>query len=113
MFIYVCIDLDPLSQHPLVNQPILDGLNTTNNLGISGIGGSNPMESRMSIIRAEPNDINPNALQKIETPNSTNSNTPQIMSKDVGRSSIWIRHRYPSFKNSSVNYHMPYPCTLS
>ena len=38
------------------------------------------------------------------TPSSQNSNTPQIMSKEVGRSSIWIRHRYPSFKNESVEF---------
>ena len=37
-----------------------------------------------------------------DTPSSSASNQPQIMSKEVGRSSIWIRHRYPSFKNQSV-----------
>lgn len=38
------------------------------------------------------------------TPTSPNSNTPQIMSKEVGRSSIWIRHRYHSLKNQSVSF---------
>eukprot|EP01083_Nonionella_stella_P017828 49945_1 len=33
------------------------------------------------------------------TPSSNTPNAPQIMSKEVGRSSIWIRHRYPSMKH--------------
>ena len=53
------------------------------------------------------------------SPQSPNSNTPQIMSKEVGRSSIWIRHRYPSFKHEAVYLYFIYylyifklyPCT--
>merc|ERR1712154_427969 len=36
----------------------------------------------------------------MSTPSTpTHSMPPQIMSKEVGRSSIWIRHRYPSFNH--------------